>query len=405
MKERRYDIDWMRVIAMLGVFVLHCTRFFCTEDWHVKAPVEQQNDIWAILRGIFLWLWLMEMFFFASGFAANYMLRRRTTGQYLVERFKRLVIPMYTVGMFILVVPQAYFEAVTHGGITGSFWQNLPLYYRNIPSALFKLPNIRYPLSFVPFTFSGHLWFNQMLILVIVLTLPVLLFLKSARGLQFIDWLAGWASRRGGIFLFIIPLYIIRMGTRWLPATGDRTWGETLWYALYFIYGYIVAQDDRFTESIKRHGWFCLPMWFVFFIALAGGALFVLGFDGGIPGQGFSLGYFLYETGWSVSSWSATVFLLSLAAKYLNSNSKFLAYSNEAVLPFYLFHQTVILIVGWFIVPLEMGVLAKFFFVMVISFPTILLLYEVFVRHINFMRFLFGMAPKKKQPAASGGRS
>ena len=137
MKERRYDIDWLRVIAMLGVFVLHCTRFFCTEDWHVKAPVEQQSDIWAIMRGIFLWLWLMEMFFFAAGFATNYVLRRRTTRQYLVERFKRLVIPLYTVGLFILVAPQAYFEAFTHGQITGSFWQNLPLYYRNLPGDVF----------------------------------------------------------------------------------------------------------------------------------------------------------------------------------------------------------------------------------------------------------------------------
>ncbi|MBN2006443.1 MAG: acyltransferase family protein [Anaerolineae bacterium] len=399
MKERRYDIDWMRVIAMLGVFVLHCTRFFCTEDWHVKAPVEQQNDIWAIMRGIFLWLWLMEMFFFAAGYATNYVLRRRTTKQYLVERFKRLVIPMYTVGLFILVVPQAYFEAVTHGQITGSFWQNVPLYYRNLPGTLFSLPNPLYPLSFVPYGFTGHLWFNQMLILIVVLTLPVLLFLKSERGLRFIDRLAEWATRRGGIFLFIIPLFIVRAGLRWIPMTGGRTWGDFLWYALYFIYGYIIAGDDRFTASIKRHGWFCLPMWFVFFLTLAGGALFVLEYDGGIPGQGLSLGYILYETAWSVSSWSATVFLLSLAAKYLNFNNKFLAYSNEAVLPFYLFHQTVILIVGWFIVPLEMGVLAKFLLIAVISFPTILLLYEVFVRRIGFIRFLFGMAPQKKQPA------
>ena len=306
------------------------------------------------------------------------------------------MIPLYTVGMFILVVPQAYFEAVTHGWITGSFWQNLPLYYRNLPSALFKLPNIRYPLSFVPFTFSGHLWFNQMLILVIVLTLPVLLFFQSNRGVRLIDRLAGWAAHRAGIFLFVIPLILVRVGTRWLPATGDRTWGDVLWYALYFIYGYIVAGDDRFTESIKRVGWLCLALWPILIIGVGGTLVLGLGYDD-TPGQGFSLYYAIYETVWSISSWSAMILLLSLAAKYLNSNSKFLAYCNEAVLPFYLFHQTVILIVGWFIVPLKMGVLAKFLLIAVISFPTILLLYEVFVRHINFMRFLFGMAPKKRQ--------
>ena len=31
----RYDIDWLRVIAMLAVFIFHCTRFFGTEGWHL----------------------------------------------------------------------------------------------------------------------------------------------------------------------------------------------------------------------------------------------------------------------------------------------------------------------------------------------------------------------------------
>ena len=38
--------------------------------------------------------------------------------------------------------------------------------------------------------------------------------------------------------------------------------------------------------------------------------------------------------------------LLSLGAKRLNFQHKVLAYANEAALPFYLFHQTIILCVG-----------------------------------------------------------
>jgi hypothetical protein len=75
---------------------------------------------------------------------------------------------------------------------------------------------------------------------------------------------------------------------------------------------------------------------------------------------------------------------------------RFLTYSNEAVLPFFLFHQTIIQIVGWFVLPLDMGNLAKFLIIAVVSFPLILILYEVLVRHIGFMRFLFGMSPKKE---------
>ena len=126
MKERRYDIDWLRVIAMLGVFVLHSTRFFCTEDWQLKVPVAQQSDILGILRDFLLGVWLMPLFFLVAGFAARYSLKHRTVGQYLLERVKRILVPLYTVGIFILVVPQNYFDDFTHGRTTATFWQWLP---------------------------------------------------------------------------------------------------------------------------------------------------------------------------------------------------------------------------------------------------------------------------------------
>jgi peptidoglycan/LPS O-acetylase OafA/YrhL len=37
--ERRHDIDWLRVFALLAAFVFHCTRFFDTEGWHLNNAV------------------------------------------------------------------------------------------------------------------------------------------------------------------------------------------------------------------------------------------------------------------------------------------------------------------------------------------------------------------------------
>ena len=126
MRERRYDMDWLRVIAMLAVFAFHCSRFFCTEDWHLKVPPAQQSEVLEIVRDLLIGVWNMPLFFLVSGFATWYALRRRTGGQYLGQRAKRLLVPLDTVGLFILVVPQKYFEGVTHGYISGSFWQWLP---------------------------------------------------------------------------------------------------------------------------------------------------------------------------------------------------------------------------------------------------------------------------------------
>jgi glucan biosynthesis protein C len=400
MKARRYDIDWLRVIAMLTVFVFHCTRFFCTEDWHLKVPAAEQSDLLSLLRTFLVGVWFMELFFLVSGFATSYSLRRRSGGQYLVERVKRLLIPLYTVGMFILVVPQDYFDDLTHGRITGSFWGWLPSFYAGLPRALFTVPanEVLDPIFLVPFPFSGHLWFIQMLFIVSLLTLPLLLYLKSERGRRLIAGLAGWSARPGGIFLFVIPLAVVQIALRWLPETTDRTWADFFWYALFFVIGYLIAADDRFTQGIKRHGWIGLGLWVVVFWAVGGLLTFVLDFDPS-AGGGFSVLYVLFQMAWSIVSWSAVVFIFSLGAKYLNFTNRFLAYANEAVLPFFLFHQTVILIVGWYVLPWDMGNLAKFLIIALVSFPLILLLYEVFVRHIGFMRFLFGMAPKKERPA------
>ena len=401
MKERRYDIDWLRVIAMLGVFVLHCTRFFCTEDWQLKVSATEQSDILGIVRDLTLAVWLMPLFFLVAGFAARYSLRRRTAGQYLVERVKRILIPLYTVGMFILVVPQDYFQDFTHGRTAETFWQWLPSYYLTLLARVFSLTakDYRDPVNLVPYTFSGHLWFLQLLFVILLVTLPLFLYFKSDRGQRLTDRLAEWSARPGGIFLFVIPIAIFQIGLRWLPETTDRTWADFFWYACFFVIGYVIATDDRFTQSIKRHGWICLALWIVLYVGVGGLFTFVLDLDIS-AGQGFSALLAVGQIVSSLVSFSAVIFIMSLGVKYLSFTNRFLAYSNEAVLPFFLFHQTIIQIAGWFVLPLEMGNLARFLIVTVVSFPLILILYELFVRHIGFMRFLFGMAPKKKQPTA-----
>jgi len=395
-KERKVYIDWLRVIAMLTVFVFHSSRFFCTEGWHLKVPAAEQSEVLTILREMLISAWFMELFFLVSGFAAWYALKRRTAGQFLAERVTRLLIPLYTVGLFVLVVPQDYFDGVTQGKITGTFWEWLPTYFLTLPEHLLSFwKHLADPIALLPYTFSGHLWFIQMLFVVSLLTLPVLLFLRSERGGRLIERLAGWVARPGGIFLFLIPLASVEIGLRWLPESTDRTWVDFLWFALYFVFGAIIAADDRFIDSIKRYGWLCLGLWIGVYVVVGSLLTFVLHFDAW-TGQGFSLLYLVGRIRWSIVSWSAVVFVVSLGAKYLNRTNRLLAYSNEAVLPFFLLHQTVILIVGWFVLPWDIDNVAQYLIIAAVSFPVILLLYEVFVRRIGFMRVLFGMAPQKK---------
>jgi surface polysaccharide O-acyltransferase-like enzyme len=394
--ERRYDIDWLRVYGMLAVFIYHCTRFFDTEGWHLKNA-DQSFVLFILMRG-FMWPWLMELFFLLSGVGAWYLLRTRSAGGFVVDRAKRLLIPLYTVGLCILIPPQYYFELITNEGYKGSFWQSVPGYFEG-----WDIPRLTaWPTTLLNLAFGGHLWFLRFLFLISLVALPLLVFLKSPRGLRWIDALARWCDRRGGVFVFAVPLALTLVILRRVFPV-ERGWAEFVWYAIYFLIGFIIPADGRFTEAFKRHRWVGLPLWLVGFFGGIG--VLVLGFkyDPAPGAEPFSIQYVLFQVIWAVASWGSVVFLLGLGARYLNFNNRALGYANEAVLPFYVFHQTIILMVGYYVIRWPIVAPLKFVIIAVLSFAAIMALYEFGVRRIGVMRFLFGMRPLKRSDSTRVG--
>jgi len=391
MSERRYDIDWVRVVATLAVFVLHCGRFFDTIDWHLKNA--QQSAMLTLFQA---WLdqWMMPLLFLLSGLGSWYSLRSRSPGRYLLERVKRLLVPLYTVGAFILLPPQFYFEVLTHRGYRGPVWELIPPLYGGPLRFFLDEP---YLINLWP----GHLWFLQFLFILSLVMLPLLLLLRSASCERLIDRLAAWSARWGGIFLFLIPLAIVRIALRGF-FRGEHTWADLVYYGVFFLTGALIAADKRFTEGYKRYGWLWLALGLA---AYAAEVALIFGFRYPYPGaESFSEMYVLFNIVMSIGNFCWVMFILSLGAKYLNFSNRVLAYAGEAVLPFYIFHQTIILCVGWFVIRWRIGILPKYLIIAVISFPLIMALYELLVRRFNVLRFLFGMRPKRKPPAAPAPR-
>jgi glucan biosynthesis protein C len=326
-------------------------------------------------------------FFLLSGAGSWYSLQFRSNRRYLVERGKRILLPLYTVGLFLLLPVQAYFEIFSNEGYRGTLWAMFPGYFSDLKHFSFVTPA---HLVHVPF--SGHLWFLQFLFLVSLAALPLIRYLQSEQGASVIDRLARWSSRKGGIFIFLIPVIIIRIGLRSIIG-GEHTWADFFEFMAFFISGSILAATPRFTESLKKNGRLCLTLGILCFI---GEIYFILVLGYKYPqGERFSLMFVLFETMMSVGRFSWIVCVLSLGTKYLNFNNKILSYGNEAVLPFYIFHQTIILCVGWFVIPLTMGIMIKYIIIVTVSLVLIMMLYEGIVRHLNAMRFFFGMRPKK----------
>ncbi|MHC4206764.1 MAG: acyltransferase family protein [Planctomycetota bacterium] len=384
MKERRYDIDWLRVMAILMVFFFHNARFYDPYPWHVKNAGQS--------FGMFLFVallhsWIMPFFFLLSGVGSWYALKSRTAGRYLHERVLRLLVPLYTVGVFILLPPQLYWDRVTNGRFSGSFMEFYPSFFKNFNFDL--LPPFIFP-------WFGHLWFLAFLFAISLFSLPLMVFLKSESGKRFISTLAGLCNRCGGIFLLLIPLFLVQGCLRGF-FRGDHTFADLVYYLLCFWLGYILPADERFTESFKKHAWVCFPLALVGF-CIEGYLVIGLGYQP-LPGNGFSpLGlYLLFQFVMSVQTLCWIVFLVGMSAKYLSFRSKLLEYCNEAVLPFYILHQTFILLVGWYVVQWNTSIFIKFLVISIISFTLIALTYELLIRRFNWIRFIFGMRLKRKK--------
>jgi hypothetical protein len=131
--------------------------------------------------------------------------------------------------------------------------------------------------------------------------------------------------------------------------------------------------------------------------AYVGEGALIIGFHYPYPGaESFSWTYVLFNIVISIGNFCWVMFILSLTAKYMNFNHKVLTYGNGAVLPFYIFHQTIILCVGWFVIRLNIGIGPKYLIIAMVSFALIITLYDIIVKRFNVMRLFFGMRPKKK---------
>jgi hypothetical protein len=132
----------------------------------------------------------------------------------------------------------------------------------------------------------------------------------------------------------------------------------SVFFKHFFALGYLIPSDNRFFEAIKRCSWNHLILGIIAFAAV--GYLYVG--VGNNPDNGFfpMWAYFCFQIVKALGAFSWCLFFLGLAGKYLNSNSKVVTFGNEAVLPFYILHQTIIFWIGSFIIPIGLSISMKY---------------------------------------------
>jgi glucan biosynthesis protein C len=378
---RRHDLDWLRVLAILTVLVFHSSRFFDLEDWHVKNAAQYLGvQVWIII----LASWMMPLIFAISGASLFYALGKGKTGKFIQDKVLRLLVP-WVVGLFTHVSIQVYLDRLTHGQFSGSYFEFLPHYFTGID--LFG--------GSMPWT-GMHLWYLVMLFVFSLVFLPLFRWLKLGSGQSLLERIGSFLSRPGGPILLALPTVAILLLVD--PDSTLGNWENGGWYYVnyitFFLGGFLIFAHEGLQQRIQGQRWLWLG---------AGLVMLVLAFAvwrGNDPAFG-SLRFNVIYTLFGFGAWSFVLTILGFGMKHLTASTPLLKYANAAVLPFYVMHQTVLLVVGFFVVRWNIPDLVKFLVIAASSFGIIMSLYEYLIRRVNVLRILFGMKKEARIQQAS----
>ena len=211
--------------------------------------------------------------------------------------------------------------------------------------------------------------------------------------------------------------------TEWLGV-----WNRFVWVFL-ILYGFLFASDMRFGRALVRHrkaalvlGIVCYLLYFAGmgmltetaqvdpFLDRSSGAM-VVRFIKGVASWLCLVGIMGIATNWGEQRWREAEGLTPVgeappasasSTEGINQSltlvSRISAYAQEARLPFYVLHQTPIILVGYYVIQWNVIAPVKFLVISLASLLITLIVYDIAVRRTEATRFLFGMRPK------SGGR-
>lgn len=371
--KRRFDLDWLRVIAIFSVFIFHSTRFFDTYDWHVKNATTYP---WVQLWTMFQSNWGMPLVFVISGASLYFSVGKIV--KFIKSKFMRLFVPL-AVGVFTHVAIAVYLERLTHRQFYGTFFQFFPKYFQGLyPEGNFAWMGI-------------HLWYLLLLFVFSLIFLPLFYLLKGPLE-KVLRWLGDLFSLPGMVYLLAIPITWLAISINPYSPLGGRNWGgwSLVCYIPFFFYGFLLISHEGLQRRIRKWRWVSLGL----SIVCTGVLIYLLNVYGN-PFYG-SYKYDLINGLAGLNAWLWVLTIMGFGMQHLNFYTPFLFYANEAVLPFYVLHQTVLLVIGYYVTRWEIPDLLKFAIIAVSGFSMVMILYEFLIRRTNILRVLFGMKPKAK---------
>lgn len=357
--ERRYDIDWLRVIAIGLLLIYHIAIGF--QPWGVFIGFIQNSEpmewIWTPMA--LLNIWRIPLLFFVSGMGLYFAMQRRSWKVLLLERSKRILLP-FLFGMCAIVPLHVM------------LWQN---YYHQ---------DLSYHAQ------PSHLWFLGNIFVYVLIFLPLFYLLKRHSGNKFHHRLQRIMSTPFGILLLMLAFII---EAEWVRPDSFEIYAlnaHGFWIGLAaFFSGFVCVYSGKgFWQNIDKWKWLLLLLSFgLYLFRIADG--------------NFSSPFYLM----AIESISWILTALGLAYRYLNKPSKRLSYLSEAAYPVYIIHMFYLYLGSWLLFPLAIGAEIKLLLLIGFTFAGCMLSYEYLIRRISWLRIMFGLKIAAKSPQPDSPKS
>ncbi len=328
--ERRADIDWLRMVGLAGVFLVHAAEPFNPwDEWHITF--ERRSWLLGELV-VFFAPWVMPLFMFLAGGSACIALGRRTNRAYVRERALRLLLP-FVAGVLLLVSPQVYLERRLDGQFEGSFFAFFPHFF----DGLYPSGNLSW----------HHLWFLAYLFVFALVTLPLFRAFERGLGRSWLDRAARLSERPGGLLLWALPLLLGRLPP--VPIARLRLPpydfpNHALLFPM-FVAGFLFTRHPGLAQALRRHWATAVPV----ALGLSVGML-ALTWNGD-PYQDLPVGrtwtYWLFGFFYTLGSWAWVVVLSGVAARLAPRFARLAGEARTIAYPFYILHQPLIVALAY----------------------------------------------------------
>jgi peptidoglycan/LPS O-acetylase OafA/YrhL len=364
------------VACILLLHLYHSARMFNADDpWHVKAPV-----LLPILNGPMdiLHFVRMPLLMLIAGTATAFALRKRGVGAFAWDRVKRLLLPL-AFGMLVIVPPQIWVERVWTGVYSGTYWSFWPSVLQGVP----------YPKGS---TSWHHLWFVAYLLVFCLAALPLFRWFRGEGGTAFLARTEAFLARGANHWWIAALIFGARFLLRRFPETHDLVHDpkNLAFYGGLFLAGHLLGRMPKLGERLVA-----LRQWNLL-VALGLLAALLPPNEFPFPLEHLAIYGFI---------WSSLCAALGYAKARVAAARPWLQRAQSRAYPFYILHQSVIVVLGWWMLRLDLGPWTFLASLTVLSFLLTAALCEL-AAATPWLRPCLGMGPERsataRVPAASG---